>query len=359
MRGVAKAAAALLLLAAAVAAPAAAAETAVVVEGTQAQAGRPTRAVTTAGEIVPVRSVMIRSEVAGVVASIAFKDGDQVAAGDLLVSLASRRYETLVAEHTASYRLAQQTYERARKIDQAGFGRRADIDTALGNMQEAAALLERARIDLAQTKIRAPFAGRLGIRRVHVGQNLPAMADIVNLADVSSVLVHFRLPQRYLGQVAVGQAFTITASQTGDRRFEAKISAIDPQLAADSRTLRIQGTVANARDLLRPGQFVTVAMELSAGPPQVFVPEAAIVYNGGSRFVVKVVDGRSRPVKVETGTRFDGMVAVTGDVADADTVIVAGQEKVFRGNIPVKVLPPSFFGPAKERARIVPDGAAR
>jgi membrane fusion protein (multidrug efflux system) len=323
----------------------------VVVEGSKAVLGQPTQIIRTAGEVAPIRSIMVRNSIAGVVAHIAFADGGSVNKDDALITFDDSRYKTIVDESAARLKLSQENYNRAIEIGKRGFGKESDVDRTLAEMQEAQATLERARFDLKLTTIRAPFKGNLGIRRVHEGQYLAIGADIVNLEDMSSALIHFRLPQRYLGEVKVGDPFTI---QTGTSRYAAKISAIDPALAEESRTIRVQGAVENGDGKLRAGQFVTVMMDLVAGPKQVYVPAAAVVYNGDNRFVVKVVKGASQPTKVTTGALFNGMIGINSGVAADDEVVVAGQEKVFRPGVPVKVLAPSFPTNPTQDAQIVP-----
>lgn len=326
--------------AAAAVAPAAA--PALAVEAVKAIEGTPTHTLRTAGEIAAAESIMLRNNVAGVVAALHFENGATVEKGTLLVSIDDGRYRSLVAEREAAHHLAQQDFTRRKTLYEKRLERKSDYDQALATLGETAAQLEQARIDLRQTELRAPFDGTLGIARVSEGAYLEIGSDIVNLESSGPMVVYFRLAQRFIGDVAPGDRFTITSNAQPGRTFEGTIQAIDPEIDPNSRTLRIQGITPNSGNLLRPGQFVVVQLDLVLGAKQVFVPAAAIVFNNDKRFVVKVVDGKTKPTEVATGIRFAGQVAVTGEIAAGDTVIVAGQQKAFREGVPVTVSPPRF-----------------
>jgi multidrug efflux system membrane fusion protein len=194
---------------------------------------------------------------------------------------------------------------------------------------------------IAQKLIRAPFKGQLGIRQIEVGQYVNPGAPIVTLTDLKHLYVNFTLPSTMRAEIKLDQDVDVTADSFPGRTFKAKITTIEPQIRADTRTLAIQAALPNPDAALLPGMFVNAAVVLPAQPDQVVLPETAVDYTlyGDSVYVVREdgQDGSGKPVlkayrePVKTGARWDGKVAILSGVKPGDKVVAAGQVKLQNG----------------------------
>jgi multidrug efflux system membrane fusion protein len=194
---------------------------------------------------------------------------------------------------------------------------------------------------IAQKLIRAPFTGQLGIRQVEVGQYLNAGSTIVTLTDLDTLYVNFTLPEQTRSQLSIGQPVQIRADAFPGRAFEARLTTVEPQVTAETRTIKLQATLNNPDHLLLPGMFANLAVVLPVEPNVVTVPETAIDYSlyGDAVFVIHE-DGRDdagKPILkvtrtfVKIGERFDNRVAILSGLKPGERVAASGQLKLSTG----------------------------
>jgi len=194
---------------------------------------------------------------------------------------------------------------------------------------------------IAQKLIHAPFDGVLGIRQVEAGQYVNPGGAIVTLTDLSNLYVNFTLPEQSRAQIAVDQTVQIAVDAYPDRSFEAKITAVEPQVSADTRTIKVQATMSNPEHLLLPGMFADVRVVLPPAQNIVTVPETAVDYTlyGDSVFVL-TPNGAGKDGKpivkatrtfVRTGERFANRVAILEGLKPGDLVAASGQLKLING----------------------------
>jgi len=293
------------------------------------------------GSLAAVHQLTVAPEVGGRVTAILFTPGAAVKAGDPLVQLNDAPERGDLANYEAQARLAAVSLERAQTLAQRQFGTQQAVDESQAKLDEARAQIIKTQAHIAQKLVRAPFAGGLGVRRVEVGQHLKPGDPIVSLTDLTQLYANFTLPSRMRDQVKLGQEVEVSVDAFPDRTFKAKITTIEPQIRADTRTMTMQATMANPDEALLPGMFVNAAVVLPPEPDRVVLPETAVDYTlyGDSVYVVRQ-DGRDaagRPVlkayrtPVKTGMRWDGKVAVLSGVEPGDTVVAAGQVKLQDG----------------------------
>ena len=300
-------------------------------------------------------SVVVRPEIAGRIVSIAFADGARVARGALLVALDDSVLAAQAEQARAELGLARTSYERTRDLAGRNFVSGSALDQAAATLKVQQARLELAEAQLAKTRIRAPFAGVLGLRNVSVGAVVGESTQLVTLEDVSQMKVDLRLPERFLGQLARGQSIQVEVDAFPGRSFEAVLDALDAQVDADGRALLARGRLANPEGVLRSGMFAKARIVLRDKPQAIVVPEAAIQPVGGETFVYRVVQDKATRVPVRTGQRRDGQVEILDGLAAGDTVVVAGHQRLTRNEMAVRVLAP---GPATDAAQAARRGAA-
>jgi len=237
--------------------------------------------------------------------------------------------------------------------------RRRPSRCAEAQAKQANAQIDNIRAVIAKKIIRAPFAGRTGIRQVNLGQFLDNGAAIVTLQSLDPVYVDFSLPQQDLAQLGVGMAVRVTTDAFPDQRFEGKLTAINPEVDAVTRSVRLQATLANPAGKLRPGMYVNVAAVLPQTERVLMIPATAVLYApyGDSVFVdsVFVVEDKKDEKTGATGkvlnqkfvrlgkTRGD-FVVVTSGLEAAQTVVTTGVFKLRHGMSVVvdNKLTPSF-----------------
>jgi membrane fusion protein (multidrug efflux system) len=294
------------------------------------------------GSLRSNESVVLRPEAAGRIVGLPFREGQPVAKGAVLVELdgAIQKAELMQAE--ANLALAQSNARRQEELFGKSFVAERARDEAAANLKAAEAAVALAQARLARTVIRAPFAGTVGIRSVSVGDYVKDGQDLVNLEDIDRLKVDFRLPEADAPRLTVGQAVKLDSDTVPGKAFNARVTAIDPQVDAAGRSIRVRAELANSGRLLRPGMFVRVSLEFGPREGVLLVPEEALVPSGSDQFVFRVVPGEPAKVArvgVDTGVRRDGRVEIRKGLAAGDQVVVAGQLKIRDGAAVKPMLP--------------------
>ena len=304
------------------------------------------------GSLRSRRSVVLRPEVSGRVTQLHFRDGARVRQGQLLVQLDDQLPRAQVQQAQAELSIARANHQRNQELVAQGFISQRSVDESAANLQVAQAKLALAQATAARLKIVAPFDGIAGIGNVHVGDYLKDGTDIVNIEDIDSVWVDFRLPERYQTQVRVGQGARVELDALPGATFSAVVRAIDPQIDANGRSVAVRGSIDN-RDLqLRPGMFARVTAVFGARADARVVLEEAIVPQGSKPYVLKVVPGAApdsriaQRVPVQLGLRRAGQVEVLQGLELGDTVVTAGHQRVQQDGAPVRVVVPAAPEPA-------------
>lgn len=283
------------------------------------------------GSVVAVQGTMVSTETEGVVRAIPFEAGAVVEAGAVLVQLDADEEQAQLAAAEAAAELARLSFSRAQELRANRTIAQAELDTATANAKQSAAQLENLRAVIAKKTIRAPFAGRLGIRRISVGQYLSKGSPLVSLQSLDPVFVEFSLPQHHVGEVVEGLSVRVTTNAYKDLRFEGRITASNPDVDPVTRTVRVQATLGNADRRLRPGMFVSVDMVLSRLERVTLIPASAVLPApyGDSVFLVEegaAAPGDPRPLVVRQqfvrlGERRGDFVVVTEGVKPGDMVV--------------------------------------
>lgn len=285
----------------------------------------------TFGSLRSDESVMIRPEVEGRLARVHFREGQAVSAGDLLVSLDDAISRAEFSQARANLDLAEKNHQRAQMLFQRGASNAQALDEAQTQQQAARATLALAQARLDKTQIKAPYDGSLGLRQASVGDYLSAGQNIVNLEVLDPLKVDFRIPQKAVAQVRLGQTVEITLDTYPGERFRGEIFAINPRLDEAGRSQAIRAHIGNPDHRLRPGQFVRVSVILDERPQALVIPEEAVMPVGEQLLVNLIVDGKIEQRQVRLGKRFDGVVEVREGLKGDETVISAGWQKVQPG----------------------------
>lgn len=292
------------------------------------------------GDLAAVHQVNVTSDVNGRVTQIMFQAGSTVKAGTPLVQLFDAPEQGDLASFKAQAKVAELNLDRAKQLASRQFGPQATVDTAQAAFDQAQAGIARTEAVISQKLVRAAFDGDLGVRRVEVGQYLTAGTQIVTLTDLSAVYANFTVTEKDSGTLKVGQIVRIMVDAYPGRQFEGKLTTIEPQIAAETRNIRVQATIQNPEKILKPGMFATTTVVLPDKPAVITVPETAVDYTlyGDSVYLItekKEDDGKTSLTAVrtfvKTGDRSDGRAVITRGLKAGDRVVQVGQLKLQSG----------------------------
>jgi membrane fusion protein (multidrug efflux system) len=305
----------------------------------------------TVGTLRSRQSVILRPEVSGRVARINFRDGDRVQRGQVMVQLDDELPRAQVAQAQAELSIARANHKRNQDLVAQNFISQRSVDESGASLQVAEAKLALARAQADRLRILAPFDGVAGLRSINVGDYLKDGADIVNIEDLDAILVDYRLPERFQTKVRKGQVAMVAIDALPGRKFTAVVQAVDPLVDANGRSVGVRGCIDNRQQQLSPGMFARVTAVFGERLEALVVPEEAIVPQGPRLFIFKVVPGtepESRIVQrteVKVGIRQPGRVEIIEGLKAGDTVVTAGQQRLQRDGMAVRVVDVPRGGP--------------
>jgi membrane fusion protein (multidrug efflux system) len=249
---------------------------------------------TAVGTLNAVQGVTVACELVGKVVKIAFVPGAYVHKGDLLVSQDTSSEQAQLQGAVAQADLTQSNLQRDVKMLAEKIISQADYDTALNAWQQSLAQAQNIRATVAKKTIRAPFSGRLGIRQINLGQTLREGDPIVTLQALDPIYADFSLPQQQLARLRPGQPVRVTCDALPGLTSTGKVTAINPLVDSDTRNIKLEATLGNSKEKLRPGMFVNVALGLPARQQVLTIPATAVLYAPYGDSVFLIVDQKDQ-----------------------------------------------------------------
>lgn len=288
------------------------------------------------GSITAVQGVNITPEVAGTVSEIAFESGAIVKKGDLLVRLDTSTEEAQLRAIEAQANLARINAERIRQLRADNTVSQSELDTAEATLKQAQANADAIKAAIEKKTIRAPFDGKLGIRQVNLGEYLDTGKHIVSLQALTPVYADFWLPQQDLARLKTGMRVLVTTDTYTNQPFEGVLTAINPDLNISTRSIRLQATLENTNQLLRPGMFARVEVLLPVEQKVLVIPATAILSApyGDSVYVIEkstnvATDGFVvRQQFVKTGRGRGDFISVQNGLRPGEKVAASGVFKL-------------------------------
>lgn len=295
------------------------------------------------GTLQARQGVMLRPEVSGRVVRLGFKDGQDVRRGQVLVQFDDALQRAQFRQAQAQSAIARTNLQRQRDLLAQNFVSQSAVDQSAAALEVADAQVALARAQMERMRVLAPFDGIVGITNIDLGDYVKDGADIVAVEDVTSMVVDFRLPERFASRVRKGQPVAVTLDALPGQSFDGVVQALDAQVDANGRSLLVRATVSNSKRLLRTGMFARARVVFDTRAQAVVVPEEAIVPMGGKQFLIKVVDGEKGPVaqriEAKVGVRLMGVAEVLDGVKAGDLLVTAGHARLLaRDGLPVRVV---------------------
>jgi len=289
------------------------------------------------GQLAAEESVVIRSEIAGIIESVDFEEGSDVEKGRVLFVLDSREQRASLRFAEANRVRVADVYQRTLKLSKVRVSAVAELTQAKAAVDAAEAAVELAQIELARTRIRAPFDGAVGARYVSQGDRVDSDTELVQIDAVSDLVLQFSLPESAISLARKGLRVTAQVGARGDVSFRAEVYFVSPTLDPSSRRLSLKARVPNEGRRLRPGMFARVSIEREATRNALLVPESSIAYDARGAYVWRVSsENAAERVSVELGGRLAGRVEVRSGLRAGDTVVISGTHMLYAG-VPVEV----------------------
>jgi len=272
-------------------------------------------------------SVEIRPKITETVTAIRFDEGQFVSAGDVLIEMQDAQARAAVAAARAALLDSESKYQRNQELVRSDLVSASQLESSAARRDADRAALDAAEARLADTVLRAPFGGRLGLRRVSLGSLVAPSTVITTLDDTDIIKLDFDVPETALSHLALGLPVVARSAAWPDDTFEGTVASIDTRVDPVSRTLTVRARVPNPRHLLRPGMFLTVEL-LRRDVTTLMVPEQALVPEQSRQYLL-LVDGEGTISRREVvvGRRRPGQVEIMEGVAEGEIVVVEGTQK--------------------------------
>jgi membrane fusion protein, multidrug efflux system len=294
------------------------------------------------GSLRAVNGADLAFEVSGIVKELHFHSGDDVAAGDILVTLRADDDIAKLAALQATAALSEINHQRDQEQFKIKAVSQATLDTDAANLKNAKAQVAEQQAVVAKKTLRAPFAGHLGVRAVDIGQYISAGTTVVTLQALDPIYVDFFLPQQALNQIRLEQALTIKVDTYPNQDFAGTITAINPKVDPATRNVQVRATLKNPDRLLLPGMYAGVRVAAGEKQRYVTLPQTAVTYNPYGETVYIIDDKGTNPqgqpqliarqVFVTAGLKRGDQVAILSGVEEGQTIVTAGQMKLRNGS---------------------------
>ena len=276
-------------------------------------------------------SIEIQPRVSSLIERVMFEEGQLVDKGDLLVELENSEIVAGLALAEASLSESRSLYSRSKSLANTQAISVSNLEQLLAQVQVDEAQVEAAKARLSNTVIRAPFSGRIGLRRVSPGSFVSNSTIITTLDDVSTIKLDFSVPETFLTVLSEGMKITADSLVYPDRVFSGSVASIDTRLDPVTRAVQVRAIIPNSDGALKPGMFMSVDLQRERGN-QLLAPEQSIVPEGSRQFVYVVADGVAEKRAVQLGRRIPGFVVISSGLEAGEAVITEGTHKVRDGS---------------------------
>lgn len=286
------------------------------------------------GSVQANETVELKPEASGKIEKIYFQEGKKVTKGEVLVQINDEEIRAQLEKEKYNKKLNEDNEYRQRKLLEKDAISQEEYDNALNRLNTNTADIRLLEARLANTRITAPFSGTIGLRYVSDGAYVTPNTTVATLYNLETAKIEFSVPARYSTQVKQGQKIFFKI-ENDERTFNGQVYAVEPQIDANTRTIRMRAAAKNDDGILLPGQFVKVELILQTKQNAILVPTEAVIpeMNGHKVFIQK--DGKAKEVKVTTGIRTDKALEIIAGLNPGDTLLTTGMLQL-KNDMPVK-----------------------
>ena len=287
-------------------------------------------AVESTGTVRANEAIEITSQIAALVTAIGFREGERVSKGDVLVELDGAQPRAALAEAEAALANSKSMHRRGVELSTSAALSKAQLQQLEADLLRDEARVAAARARLAETTIRAPFSGQIGLRRISLGAFVSPGTVITTLDDLSEVKVDFSVPETTRPALRQGLVVTAGSSMYPGQRFAGTVDSIDPRIDPNTRSVQVRARFSNQENVLAPGMFVAVAL-VREQRTSVVVPEGSVIPEQNKQYVFTVVDDKAARREVEVGHRIPGQVQILSGLIPGERIVVDGALKLRDG----------------------------
>ncbi len=301
-----------------------------VFSGIVAEAFPINRNIESPGTILANETTDMQPEISGRVVSINFKEGTYVKAGTLLVKLFDADLQAQLKKLAVQLTIAEATEKRQKELLAINGTSQQDYDNASLNVNNIKADMDLLKVRIAQTEVRAPFNGKLGLRNISLGAYINPSTIITNISQMDVIKVEFSVPEKYAHEMLPNKILTLrTANQ--DKDYYATVVASQNLISAETRNLLVKAIVKNPDKMITPGTFVQVSVGLGYNANAIMVPTQAIIPSTRTKRVIILRDGKAIFQDIKTDFRDASRIEITEGVALGDTIITSGLLSIKEG----------------------------
>jgi len=285
--------------------------------------------------LLPDEEVDLSFETSGKVVEIYFEEGTRVREGELLAKINDKPLQAQLLKLQAQHKLTQEREFRQRQLLDRDAISRESYDQVATEMQSLAADIMLVEARIAETELRAPFNGIVGLRMISEGAYATTQTKIVRLVKISPLKIEFSIPERYAGEVNPGFPISFTVDGI-PRTFEAKVYAIDPKVDISTRAIVVRALYPNSNEELKPGRFASVNALLSQISNTISIPTEALIPEMSGEKVYILENGKARERRVSTGLRTESHIQIREGLNFGDTLLTSAILQL-RDDLPVQL----------------------
>lgn len=275
------------------------------------------------GSIEANEQVEIRSEISGIVEGIYFKEGSNVAKGQLLFKVNDVELRAQLQQAKTKQGLASENERRAKLLLAKEAISQEEYDVARADYKLAQSQVQLIDAQIAKTSVRAPFSGKIGLRSISPGTYITPSLLVAKLVNISKLKITFSIPEKYANQVKANSNLSFTVAGSTEK-YQAKVYAIEPEVEISTRTLQVRALAENKDGKLLPGTFANVELPLDIIKDAIVVPSESIIPVQDGKKVLISINGKVKEIKVETATRTDATILVLSGLKAGDTLLTTG-----------------------------------
>jgi membrane fusion protein (multidrug efflux system) len=272
------------------------------------------------GTLLPFEATEIRPEISGRVISLNIPEGSFVQKGALLAKMFDSDLQAQLKKLQVQLEIAQKTAERQEALLKIEGISKQEVDLSQLQVSNLKADIELIKVDIAKTEVRAPFPGRIGLKNISNGAYITPTTLLTTISQVSQLKLEFSVPEKYSEAMRKGRQVSFNIAGT-DNKFNASILATESNIEANTRTLKVRAVVTGKHNLLVPGAFAKVALQLGKNDHSLIVPSQAIIPQARNKRVIVYKGGKVDFTVVTTGIRDSSYVQVLDGVKEGDTIL--------------------------------------
>lgn len=283
-------------------------------------------------------AITLKSEVAGRVTAIRFSEGQQVKKGQLLIQLDTDLLSAELAQMKANLELTQSEFGRYQALYKEQQVSAIDYERKKAEVAQAQAAMSLVQAKLRQKEIHAPFMGVIGLRQFSVGDVLQANQALVSLTSFSPLKADIKIPETSSSKINLKQAIKFTVDAIPNLVLNGQVVAMESSLDSSSRAVVVRAVIPKGDNRIKAGMTARASLQLTT-LNEIVIPEQALVAQRGKFVVFKVKDDIATATPVEVGTRQTGKVAIVSGLHEGDVIVVSGQNKLSKPEMPIKAVP--------------------